>query len=119
MRNLVVLSLAVVLVAGLTGCGGPTPDGVMQEQITIINEMAEVIEKGGDKAKLDEVKKKAEANKKKMEELKLSQEEEKKLREKHKPEFDKATMRLIGAMINNAGKLGDFKMPDFSGTGGK
>lgn len=94
----IVLALLVVI-----GCGS-SADSVVKEQISIMNDTADAIEKGKTEAEMEPLKKRMDANKKKFEELKLTKADEEKLKEKYKPEMEKAAKRMMEAMM---GKMKD------------
>ncbi len=104
MRKLLMLAIPLLAACGICGCGGA--DGLMRDQIKLMNETAEAIESKAPQEKINELEKRLEENGKKLEELKLSDEEKKKLLEKHNDEMMKAGMRYAKAKMGNM--MGDF-----------
>ena len=101
------LSLSLCL---LSGCGGASgPDGLMQEQIDSMNELADAIESGADKSKIEAIQKQMKETEKKLDALKLSDAEKKKLVEKYKDKIAEATGRMMGAALKKGMK--DMKLP--------
>ena len=89
-----------ILMLGLIGCGG-SPDSLMKDQISYMNDLADALEKNQPESKLTDIKNRMDTNGKKIEALKMSDEEKKKLFEKHKDELMKATQRLLQAMMKS------------------
>lgn len=111
-----------LLLLGLVGCGGSSPDSLVKEQIAGMNEMADALEKNEPESKLTDIKNRLEATGKKMEALKLSDDEKKKLLEKHKDELMNATSRMFQAMMKRSKDLGSLfggKMPGMPPAPGK
>jgi hypothetical protein len=94
-KKFLILGIACLFLVGVSGCGTPA-DNLMKEKISLMNQMADALEKG-DKAKAEEIDKKGKELEKKMEDLKLSDEEKKKLTEKYKDEITKAVARVLAA----------------------
>ena len=87
--------------AATVGCGGSTADNLITEQIAILNQMADALEKG-DKAKAKELDEKGKDVAKRLDALKLSDEEKAKVMEKHKDALAKAFGRCLEASMKNA-----------------
>src|SRR5262249_25519644 len=90
-----VLGCAFVFLVGVSGCGS-SADSLLKDQIKLMNDVADAMEKG-DEAKVKDLQKRMEELKKKLDELKLSDEEVKKAWEKHKDEFAAAKGRVFQA----------------------
>jgi len=96
MKKAIVLgALAVVLT--LSGCGSQA-DGLIQQQIKLMNEMADAME-NKDEAKLKDIESRMKTIGKQMEELKLSDADKKALEEKHKDAMMKAAGRMFSAAM--------------------
>ena len=104
MKRLVGVACGLVMVAGVTGCGS-SPDSLMKEQVTILNQMAEAMDSADPQAKLEELAKKLNDNAKKLDARKLSDAEKKKLDEKYGPELQTARLNWIAAMQKNVDKV--------------
>ena len=106
MKSIWVGGMFGVMALGLAGCGGGnSPDALNKEAISMMNEVAGVLESVKDKAsgeaaipKLQGLAKRGEDLKKRMDGLKLSKEDEKKIEEKYKKEGMEAGMRMFKAM---------------------
>jgi hypothetical protein len=103
MRQIGLVSLAVLMLA-LVGCDSkPTHESLAQEAIGKMNEMAGVLEGVTDEASAKAAKPKLQAIDASMKELKakeeklgkLSADEEKRLKEKYEPQMEEAMKKLI------------------------
>jgi hypothetical protein len=92
-----------VLLCGLSGCGS-SADSLMKDQINLMNEMADAIEKGEPEAKLQTLKQRGEEIEKKMKAMNISDAEKKRLEEKYKDDLTKALGRLLKAGMEKGGK---------------
>jgi len=122
MKRLVGVACGLVMVAGVTGCGS-SPDSLMKEQVTILNQMAEAMDSADPQAKLEELAKKLNGNAKKLDALKLSDAAKKKLDEKYGQELQKARLNWIAAMQKNVDKVTNLNfteiLKNLGGTGAK
>jgi hypothetical protein len=123
MKKLAQLGIALALPFMVTGCGGGA-DGAIKEQISLMNEMAGVLEGVTDKASFEaaqaKMKKLEDRGKelgKKLEDMKLSDQEKKNLEEKYKGQAEQAAKRLTAAMTNAMTK-GMGGAPGFPGVPG-
>lgn len=94
------LLLAVVM----AGCdSGPdnSPDGLMTQSISAMNELSDGLEAGKTEEEMSTAKEKLEALGKKLEALGLSEEEKEALIAKHKPALEKASKRMMSAMMGS------------------
>jgi len=99
------LSWTVLLVAllPLVGCGQSADDLVLQ-QIDQMNEYADAIEAGSDKAEIEAIGKRMKETEKALEDLNLSDDEKKALAEKHGEEMGKAVTRVMKAGMSQLGE---------------
>jgi hypothetical protein len=97
MKKAVAWAGMFVLVFSVSGCGSDA-DSLMKQQIQLMNDMADAIEKG-DESKAKELESKAKELEEKMKALNLSDEDKKKLAEKYKADLEKAMGRLMGAAL--------------------
>jgi hypothetical protein len=97
----------LVLLAGITGCGGKGKvwgqdgESLMQEEIRLTIELADALENGADQAVIDELDKKLAANSKKFEAV--PQAERDRLTQKYASERGKAGMRAATARLKKQG----------------
>ena len=88
----------------LTGCGPQSPDALIKEQISIINETADTVESANSlddaKASMEKLKERGEAVTAKLEALDLSDSEKAELMQRHQADMMSAVMRLQKAMIS-------------------
>jgi peptidoglycan hydrolase CwlO-like protein len=110
MRKLIVVAGALMLMMSLSGCGS-SADSLTKDQIKLMNELADAIDKGADKAKLEDISKRIQEVDKKFKDLKLSADEEKKLKDKYNKEGEEAAKKLFAAMLKNPKALMDIKLP--------
>jgi hypothetical protein len=116
MRNIILVACGLVLVAGVNGCGS-SAEKLMKEQIKLMDEFSEALEKGAEPSKLEEVGKRMRENVMKYEGLNLSDEKKKKLGEKYAAEVSKASTRLNAAMKKNMDKLTSLQLDTIFRTG--
>jgi hypothetical protein len=83
---------AAVAMFTLAGCGGA--DSVMKEQIALLNEMADAVEKNEGEAKIKDIQSRMKANDDKYKALKLTPDQETKLHDKYKTEMLEVSDRL-------------------------
>ena len=107
MKRFAALCVLLVLLVGISGCANNSPDGLMKQQIALMNEQADAMENNAPESKMTDIKTRQEANTKKLEALKLSDEEKKKVIEQNKDGIMKATQRLMAASVKKMG--GDMK----------
>ncbi|HEY2783884.1 MAG TPA: hypothetical protein VGJ05_02825 [Fimbriiglobus sp.] len=117
-RTLSLITAAALF--GVAGCSGG-PDSLVKELIGDMNAIADAMEKKESKETIEKLMDKMNATKKKFDDLKLSDDEKKKLMEKHKDEIEKATKRMMSAMMNGTfnnmgGMPGMPMMPNFGGA---
>jgi hypothetical protein len=103
MKKTLVLVAAGLLLLNVSGCGA-SADSLMKEQIALMNEMADALEKDQPEAKIADIKKRMDANTEKMKNLKVSEADQKKLMEKYQDEMMKAAMRLAAAQMKKGMK---------------
>jgi hypothetical protein len=101
------VSLALVLAAGLSGCGDSSAESAMKDMIAALNGLAESLESVKDDASADaalpQIRKAAQrvaAAAEKLQNQKVTQDEEKRLGEKYKKELAKAQERLMRASMS-------------------
>ena len=107
MKRLTALCIILVALAGISGCASNSADGLMKQQIALMNEQADAIEKNAPESTMTAIKAKSEDLNKKMTALKISDEEKKKVMEQNKDGLEKATKRLLEATMKKLG--GDMK----------
>jgi hypothetical protein len=107
MNRFAPLGVLLVALAGISGCANNSPDGLIKQQIALVNEQSDAIEKNAPESTLAAIKVKQDDLKKKLEALKLSAEEKKKVMEQNKEAITKATQRLIAVSMKKLG--GDMK----------
>jgi hypothetical protein len=110
MRNVLTFGFGLVLVGGLSGCGGSGgAESTFKEMISAINEMAQVYESIKDEASADAAlprlqkaaaRYRESANK--MKAIKVTKSEDDRLEKQFKPELDKARTKLQQAIMNAA-----------------
>ncbi len=103
MKRLLGLGSVSLLFFALSGCSG-NADGLVQEQIKDMNDLAQAIETNAPDATLKDLQQKMQDTGKKLDDLKLSDDDKKKLIEAHKDEITKASTRLVKAMMGKAGR---------------
>jgi hypothetical protein len=96
MRKILTLGCAGMFLCLVSGCGG-NAEGLLKEEINLINQLAESIEKGEPEAKRKDIQTKLEENHKKLDAIKLPKAEQDKLMEKYQGDMLKAVMRLAKA----------------------
>jgi len=103
MKKFLSLTCAFALLVGVSGCGSKA-DSLIKEQIKLMNDLADAIEKD-DEAKAKDIQEKIKENGKKLDDLKLSDDEKKKLEEKYKGDVEKAMKRVMEAAMKKGGKF--------------
>ena len=117
MKNAVFLGSLFVVLTCFSGCGN-SPDSLMKQQISQMNEMADALEKGASESEVEAIQKRMDATGKKLEDLNLSDEEGQKLLERHKEELTKAIQRLLTASMGKAVKEMGKGFPGMPAGGG-
>lgn len=88
----------------LTGCGPQSPDALIKEQISIINETADTVEAADSlddaKASMEKLSKRGEAVTAKLDALNLSDSDKAELMQRHQKDLMSAMMRLQKVMIS-------------------
>lgn len=116
MRHLAAAALFSLVIVGLPGCGGGRAESAIQEQIALMNEMADVMESDASeaemKAKMEDIEKRQEALTKELEEIKVSEAEEKRLKEKYEPQMKEAMSRVMKAGFSRMSKGMEIPMGD-------
>jgi hypothetical protein len=102
MKKSLALTGMLLLLFGASGCSS-SPDSLIKDQISLMNDMADALEKG-DEAKAKSIAEKMKEVDKKLEALKLSEDDKKKLGEKYKDELTKAAMRMLQAQMKGGMK---------------
>ncbi len=97
MKKKAVLSGICLLLFAVSGCS--SADGLMQEMINNMNDLAQGYESNAPDAKLKELQAKLDDTGKKLDALKLSDDDKKKLMEKYKDPMQKAGQRMVTAMM--------------------
>lgn len=94
----------VVLIAlvPLAGCG-QSADGLFQQQVDQLNELADAFEVGAEQAEIDAIEKRMKEAKEAFDGLNLSDDEKKRLIEKYGEEMTEASARLMKAQISKMG----------------
>lgn len=100
----------------LAGCGS-SPESLIEKQISLMNEMADAIEKDAPANDIEKIQEKLEANGKKLEELDLSTDEKAKLADKYKDEMAAAVGRMFKASMGRASKEFGKQLPKIPGFG--
>jgi hypothetical protein len=98
---------------------GASAESLMQDQIQLMNQLAEAYETKAPEAKINEIKQKLQENNTKLGELKMSADDAMKLADKYKDETTKAVARYMKALAAVAVAKGDFGtlfqgLPDMS-----
>jgi len=96
MYKMLMSSVVVVALVSLTGCG-ESADTLAQRQIDHLNELADVMEAGADKAKIRAIQERMEETTTAMKELDLSDEEEERLTKEYGPKLAEAMARVAKA----------------------
>jgi hypothetical protein len=108
MTKRVIGGALAILLLGVAGCGG-SRDSLTRENINLMNEMSDVLEKSADfaeaKPKLDALIDRAKDVKKRLDAMgKPSDKEEQELKKKYEPDLQKAAVRFFGASMQLAKK---------------
>ena len=100
------LCFAMLLAAlvPLAGCG-QSADSLVQQQVDQMNELADALESGADKATLDEIGQRMKTNDQAIKDLNLSDAEKQRLSEKFGEEAGKATARVMKASMSKMGGM--------------
>ncbi len=99
MKKYAVLGSICLLFVGLSGCGASGADGLMQEMIGEMNDLAAAAESNAPDSKIKEIQDKMTETGKKLDALKLTDDEKKKLTEKYQEPMQKAADRMLKAMM--------------------
>jgi hypothetical protein len=119
MNKAMLFGTGILAAAVLVGCGGGSDDAIMKEQIDLMNQTSDILEKITDaesmkkaEPELQKLKEKGEALKKKVEGW--SEDRKKKAVEKHEKELKAAAQRVFKAGLTAATKAGGggLKLPD-------
>jgi hypothetical protein len=108
MRKATICGFGLALLFFATGCGD-SPEKVMKDQVSLMNDMADVFEKCDSKEGAEKNKSKLEALVKKqkdildrvekMKEKKLPKEKEEALKKEYQPKMEQAQKRLVEAQL--------------------
>ena len=82
------------LMVALTGCSGTTADRLLEEQITLLYELADAFDNDAPQAKIDEISKLLADNHRQLDDLKLPERTKKKLVADHQSSLNPALLRL-------------------------
>ena len=95
----------------ISGCSSEADD-LMKDQLKLMNEWADAIEKNEPESRMNDIQKRMEELGKRSEKLKLSDDEKKKLEERYKDDIVKTSTRLQKAMMSKFGvDPGKLNMP--------
>lgn len=105
MKTAALCIVACLSLAGLVGCG-PSPDSLIQKQIGLMNEMADMMESGESDEEIEKRIKEIEARQeeitKQMEEFNLSEAEQERLKKKYEKPLGEAMARVMKATFGRA-----------------
>ena len=90
------LLVMIAALLPLAGCG-QNPDSLAQQQIAEMNELADALEAGAEKAELEKIRDRMQQTKADLENLELSDDEKKELANKYGEELKQAALRLVQA----------------------
>jgi hypothetical protein len=110
MKKAALFTAVSLLLCTLSGCGSSGSDGLIQQQIQVMNEMADALENKAGEAKMKELEGRLESIGTKLKEIKLSKEEQEALMNKHKEALMKATQRMMTAALKGGGFPGMDKL---------
>lgn len=96
MRILALTAGLFILLGAVSGCGS-APDRLVQEQIGLLNELADAYENGAPQSKIDEIRQALDENDKKIEELKLSDNAKRRIKRDYDPQVRRALERIEAA----------------------
>ena len=104
-------SIMAVFLMSQCGCG-PSADTLAQQQIDQLNELADAMESGAEKAELEAINKRMEETNKAIKDMDLSDAEKERLTEEFSTEMTEATARVTKAGMSQMQEQMKGMMPD-------